>query len=135
MTHTASRRLGAFAAAGALSAGALVALAAPAANAGIATNAYNCVNAVAGTIPVSVVTDVTLPPTAPAGFDVPADLLDVKNKVTIPNQAKALFTSFGVTSVDMTDFKLTLGDGLRRRRRARGRPGRVRRQRQRHVHR
>ncbi|WP_107765070.1 Ig-like domain repeat protein [Nocardioides terrigena] len=111
MLHTSTRRLGAAVAATALSAGALVAVSAPAANAGMATNNYLCVNAVAGTIPVNVVTDVTLPPTAPAGFDVPADLLDVKNKVTIPNQAKALFTQFGVTKVDMTDFKLTLGEG------------------------
>ncbi|PUA81933.1 Ig-like domain repeat protein [Nocardioides currus] len=111
MLHTSSRRLGAAVAATALSAGALVTLATPAANAGVATNAYNCVNALAGTVPVGVATDVTLPPTAPAGFDVPADLLDVKNKVTIPNQAKALFTQFGVTNLDMTDYKLTLGDG------------------------
>lgn len=112
MLHTSTRRLGSAVAATALGAGALVAMAAPAANAGVATNSYSCVNAVAGTIPVAVATDVTLPPTAPAGFDVPADLLDVKNKVTIPNQAKALFTQFGVTKVDMTDFKLTLGEGL-----------------------
>jgi hypothetical protein len=111
MLHTASRRLGAVAATSALTAGALVALTAPAATAGVATNNYSCVNAVAGTIPVNVVTDVTLPPTAAAGFDVPADLLDVKNKVTIPNQAKALFTQFGVTKVDMTSFQLTLGEG------------------------
>lgn len=111
MLHTATRRLGAVAAAGALSAGALVAMTAPVANAGVASNGYSCVNPVVGTIPVGVVTDVTLPPTAPAGFDVPADLLDVKNKVTIPNQAKAQFTAYGVTKVDMTDFRLTLGEG------------------------
>lgn len=112
MLHTSTRRLGAAVAASALSAGALVAMAAPAANADMATNSYNCVNAVAGTIPVTVATDVALPPTAPAGFDVPVDLLDVKNKVTVPDQARELFTQFGVTSVDMTDFKLTLGEGL-----------------------
>jgi hypothetical protein len=111
MLHTSTRRFSSALAATALSAGALVALAAPAANAGVATNGYLCVNAVAGTIPVNVVTDVTLPPTTAAGFDVPADLLDLKNKVTIPNQAKTLFTQFGVTKVDMTDFRLTLGDG------------------------
>ncbi|MEO5666351.1 MAG: DUF6801 domain-containing protein, partial [Nocardioides sp.] len=110
MLHTSSLRLGAAVAATALGASALVTMAAPAANAGVATNNYSCVNAVAGTFPVNVATDVTLPPTAPAGFDVPADLLDMKNKVTIPNQAKDLFTQFGVTKVDMTDYKLTLGD-------------------------
>ncbi|MCW2833055.1 MAG: hypothetical protein JWN68_1008 [Nocardioides sp.] len=99
------------AAAGAVGALAFSALAiAPAANAGVATNGYLCVNAVAGTVPVTVATDVTLPPTAPAGFDVPADLLDVKNKVTISNADKGKFTAFGVTKVDMTDYKLTLGD-------------------------
>lgn len=99
------------AAAGAVGALAFSALAiAPAANAGVATNNYLCVNAVAGTVPVNVVTDVTLPPEAPAGFDVPADLLDFKNKVTISNADKGKFAAFGVTKVDMTDFKLTVGD-------------------------
>jgi len=103
-----SRSLAA-AAVSAVALGGAVVAASPA-QAAPATNSYSCASP-AGTFTVGVTTDVPmLPPTAPAGFDVPAEFLDVTNKVTIPKEAYDLFTGFGVTEMDMTDYRLTLGE-------------------------
>jgi hypothetical protein len=112
MLHTASRRLGAAVAATALSAGALVTIAAPAANAAPATTIYSCgITGVAGPYNVTVTTDVPgLPTFVPAGLDVPAGLLNVTNKVTIPKAARDLFVGLSVTKVDLPDMALTVGD-------------------------
>lgn len=112
MLHTATRRLGAVAAAGALSAGALVAMTAPAAQAAPATTVYSCgITGIAGPYNVTVTTDVPgLPTFVPAGLDVPAGLLNVTNKVTIPKAARDLFVGLQVTKVDIPDMALTVGD-------------------------
>jgi Bacterial Ig-like domain (group 3) len=112
MLHTASRRLGAVVAAGALSAGALVAMTAPAAQAAPATTTYSCgITGVAGPYNVVVTTDVPgLPSFVPAGLDVPAGLLNVTNKVVIPKAARDLFASLQVTKVDLPDMALEVGD-------------------------
>jgi hypothetical protein len=112
MLHSASRRLGAAVAATALSAGALVTMTAPAANAAPATTIYSCgITGVAGPYNVTVTTDVPgLPTFVPAGLDVPAGLLNVTNKVTIPKAARDLFVGLSVTKVDLPDMALTVGD-------------------------
>jgi hypothetical protein len=112
MLHTATRRLGAVVATGALSAGALVGMTAPAANAAPATTTYSCgIPTIAGPYNVVVTTDVPgLPTFVPAGLDVPAGLLNVTNKVTIPKAARDLFVGLQVTKVDILDMALTVGD-------------------------
>lgn len=112
MLHNASRRLGAVAAAGALSAGALVALAAPTATAATASTTYTCgITGVAGPYNVTVATDVPgLPTFVPAGLDVPAGLLTVTNKVTIPKAARDLFVGLQVTKIDLPDVALNVGE-------------------------
>lgn len=112
MLHTSTRRLGAAVAATALSAGALVAVSAPAAQAAPATTIYSCgITGVAGPYNVTVTTDVPgLPTFVPAGLDVPAGLLNVTNKVTIPKAARDLFVGLSVTKVDLPDMALIVGD-------------------------
>ena len=107
------RRTLAAGAASAVALGGVVAMASTA-SAGVATNTYSCSNPAIGggqPFPVTVATDVTLPPTAPAGFDVPANLLEMKNKVTIPAQVAQTLGQFQVKSLDLNDYKLTLADG------------------------
>ena len=72
MLHTASRRLGAVAAAGALTAGALVALSAPAATAATASTTYTCTFPSLGARDIPVSITATLPAAANAGLDAPA---------------------------------------------------------------
>jgi hypothetical protein len=105
MLHTATRRLGAVAAAGALSAGALVAMAAPAANAATAATTYTCTFPSLGARDIPVSITATLPPAANAGLDAPA--IPVLLGVTLPGDvvdaAKGLFgaTTIGGFSNDM----------------------------------
>lgn len=105
MLHTASRRLGAVAAAGALSAGALVAIAAPAATAATASTTYTCTFPSLGARDIPVSITATLPAAANAGLDAPA--IPVLLSVTLPGDvvdaAKGLFqaTSIGGFSNDM----------------------------------
>lgn len=105
MLHTASRRLGALAAAGALSAGALVALAAPGAQAATAATTFTCTFPALGARDIPVAITATLPAEAPAGLDAPA--IPVLLNVTLPGDvvdaAKGLFgaTSLGGLSNDM----------------------------------
>jgi hypothetical protein len=112
MLHTASRRLGAVVATGALSAGALVAMTAPAAQAAPATTNYSCgITGLVGPYIVTITTDVPgLPTFVPAGLDVPAGLLNVTNKVTIPKAARDTFVGLQVTKVDLPDVALDAGD-------------------------
>jgi hypothetical protein len=99
MLHTASRRLGAVVATGALSAGALVAMAVPAAQAATAATTYTCTFPLLGAkdIPVSIST--TLPPAANAGLDAPA--IPVLLSVTLPGDVvdAAKSPGFGATSI------------------------------------
>jgi hypothetical protein len=105
MLHTASRRLGAVAAAGALSAGALVALAAPTATAATASTTYTCTFPSLGARDIPVSITATLPAAANAGLDAPA--IPVLLSVTLPGDvvdaAKGLFqaTTIGGFSNDM----------------------------------
>lgn len=105
MIHTAPRRLGAVAAAGALSVGALVALAAPAAQAATAATTYTCTFPSLGARDIPVSITATLPPAANAGLDAPA--IPVLLSVTLPGDvvdaAKGLFgaTTIGGFSNDM----------------------------------
>ena len=105
MLHTASRRLGAVAAAGALGAGALVAMAAPAATAATASTTYTCNFPALGARDIPVAITATLPPAANAGLDAPA--IPVLLSVTLPGDvvdaAKGLFgaNSIGGFSNDM----------------------------------
>ncbi|HEX5918011.1 MAG TPA: DUF6801 domain-containing protein [Nocardioides sp.] len=82
MLHNASRRLGAVAAAGALSAGALVALAAPTATAATASTTYTCTFPSLGARDIPVSITATLPAAANAGLDAPA--IPVLLSVTLP---------------------------------------------------
>ena len=105
MLHTASRRLGAVAAAGALGAGALIALSAPAATATTASAVYTCIFPSLGARDIPVSITATLPPAANAGLDAPA--IPVLLAVTLPGDvvdaAKGFFgaTSIGGFSNDM----------------------------------
>jgi hypothetical protein len=105
MLHTATRRLGAVAAAGALSAGALVAMTATAATAATASTTYTCTFPSLGARDIPVAITATLPPAANAGLDAPA--IPVLLSVTLPGDvvdaAKGLFgaTSIGGFSNDM----------------------------------
>jgi hypothetical protein len=105
MLHIASRRLGAVAAAGALTAGALVALVAPAATAATASTTYTCTFPSLGARDIPVSITATLPAAANAGLDAPA--IPVLLSVTLPGDvvdaAKGLFqaTSIGGFSNDM----------------------------------
>ncbi|CUR60755.1 exported hypothetical protein [metagenome] len=105
MLHTASRRLGAVAAASALTAGALVALAAPAATAATAATTYTCTFPALGARDIPVSITASLPAAANAGLDAPA--IPVLLSVTLPGDvvdaAKGLFqaTSLGGFSNDM----------------------------------
>ena len=105
MLHTATRRLGAVAAAGALSAGALVALTAPAATAATASTTFTCTFPSLGARDIPVAITATLPAAANAGLDAPA--IPVLLSVTLPGDvvdaAKGLFgaTSIGGFSNDM----------------------------------
>lgn len=105
MSHTAFRRLGAIAAAGALSTGALVAMTAPAATAATAATTFTCTFPALGARDIPVAITATLPATAPAGLDAPA--IPVLLNVTLPGDvvdaAKGLFgaTSLGGFSNDM----------------------------------
>jgi len=105
MLHTASRRLGAVAAAGALGAGALVALATPAAQAATAATTYTCTFPSLGARDIPVSITATLPPAANAGLDAPA--IPVLLSVTLPGDvvdaARGLFgaTTIGGFSNDM----------------------------------
>jgi len=105
MLHTASRRLGAVAAAGALTAGAMVALAAPTATAATASTTYTCTFPALGARDIPVAITATLPAAANAGLDAPS--IPVLLSVTLPGDvvdaAKGLFqaTSIGGFSNDM----------------------------------
>ncbi|MBD3925203.1 Ig-like domain repeat protein [Nocardioides cavernae] len=105
MFHNASRRLGAVAAAGALTAGALVALAAPTATAATASTTYTCTFPSLGARDIPVSITATLPTAANAGLDAPA--IPVLLSVTLPGDvvdaAKGLFqaTTIGGFSNDM----------------------------------
>lgn len=105
MLHNASRRLGAVAAAGALTAGALVALAAPTATAATASTTYTCTFPSLGARDIPVSITATLPAAANAGLDAPA--IPVLLSVTLPGDvvdaAKGLFqaTTIGGFSNDM----------------------------------
>jgi hypothetical protein len=105
MLHTATRRLGAVVAAGALSAGALVAMTAPAANAATVAATYTCNFPSLGAKDIPVGITATLPSAANAGLDAPA--IPVLLSVTLPADvvaaAKGLFqaTSIGGFSNDM----------------------------------
>ncbi len=105
MLHTASRRLGAVAAAGALTAGALVALSSPAATAATASTTYTCTFPSLGARDIPVSITATLPAAANAGLDAPA--IPVLLSVTLPGDvvdaAKGLFqaTTIGGFSNDM----------------------------------
>ena len=117
MFNTASRRLGAVAAAGALGAGALVAMAAPAATAATASTAYTCTFPSLGARDIPVSITATLPAAANAGLDAPA--IPVLLSVTLPGDivdaAKGLFgaTTIGGFSNDMvaTLDELSSSDG------------------------
>jgi len=98
MLKTASRRLGAAAAAGALTAGALVALAAPAANAATASTTYTCAFPLLGAKDIPVAITATLPGAANAGLDAPA--IPVLLSVTLPaDVVTAAKTNFQATSI------------------------------------
>jgi hypothetical protein len=105
MLHTATRRLGAVVAAGALSAGALVAMTAPAANAATVAATYTCSFPSLGAKDIPVGITATLPSAANAGLDAPA--IPVLLSVTLPADvvaaAKGLFgaTTIGGFSKDM----------------------------------
>ena len=105
MLHIASRRLGAVAAAGALTAGALVALSSPAATAATASTTYTCTFPSLGARDIPVSITATLPAAANAGLDAPA--IPVLLSVTLPGDvvdaAKGLFqaTTIGGFSNDM----------------------------------
>ena len=105
MLHNASRRLGAVAAAGALTAGALVALSSPAATAATASTTYTCTFPSLGARDIPVSITATLPAAANAGLDAPA--IPVLLSVTLPGDvvdaAKGLFqaTTIGGFSNDM----------------------------------
>jgi hypothetical protein len=105
MLHTASRRLGAVAAAGALTAGALVALAAPTATAATASTTYTCTFPSLGARDIPVSITATLPAAANAGLDAPS--IPVLLGVTLPGDvvdaARGLFqaTTIGGFSNDM----------------------------------
>jgi len=100
-----SRRLGAAAAAGALTAGALVALAAPAATAATASTTFTCTFPSLGARDIPVAITATLPAAANAGLDAPAIpvLLSVTLPADVVNAARGLFgaTSIGGFSNDM----------------------------------
>lgn len=104
MLHTASRRLGAVVAAGALGAGAFVAMATPA-QAVTANTTFTCTFPALGAKDIPVAITATLPATANAGFDAPAIpvLLDVTLPGDVVDAAKGLFqaTSIGGFSNDM----------------------------------
>ncbi len=105
MFNTASRRLGAVAAAGALGASAIVALAAPAATAATASTTYTCAFPSLGARDIPVSITATLPAAANAGLDAPS--IPVLLSVTLPGDivdaAKGLFgaTTIGGFSNDM----------------------------------
>lgn len=112
--HTLVRRGLAAGAGSALVLGALAATA-PTASATPATNVYACGNTGLGVAPfdVTVTSDVpelALFPSVTAGAKVPAGYLSLNNKVTIPASAAALFTSFGVSKLDMTGYAISVGD-------------------------
>lgn len=107
--NTLPRRLASAGAVGALAAVALVPATAQAAP---ATTAYTCgIPNLAGPYDVSIVTDVPGLPTTGigAGTDVPADLLAVTNKVTVPKAARDLMAGGGYTTINIPDFTLTAG--------------------------
>jgi hypothetical protein len=98
MLHTAPRRLGAVAAAAALSTGALVGLAAPAAQAATAATTYTCTFPILGArdIPVSITAN--LPAATNAGLDAPS--IPVLLSVTLPGDVvEAAKASFGATTI------------------------------------
>ncbi len=99
MSHTATRRLGAVVAAGALGAGALVALAAPAAQAATAATTYTCTFPLLGAKDIPVSITATLPPAANAGLDAPA--IPVLLSVTLPGDVvdAAKGAPFNATSI------------------------------------
>jgi hypothetical protein len=105
MLHTATRRLGAVVATGALSAGALVGMTAPAANAATVAATYTCNFPSLGAKDIPVGITATLPSAANAGLDAPA--IPVLLSVTLPADvvaaAKGLFgaTTIGGFSKDM----------------------------------
>ena len=105
MLKTASRRLGAVAAAGALTAGALVAIAAPAATAATASTTFTCTFPSLGARDIPVAITATLPAATNAGLDAPAIpvLLSVTLPADVVNAARGLFgaTSIGGFSNDM----------------------------------
>lgn len=98
MLHTASRRLGAVVATGALSAAALVAMSAPAAQAATtAATTYTCTFPLLGAKDIPVSISATLPPAANAGFDAPA--IPVLLSVTLPGDVVDAARGLGATSI------------------------------------
>lgn len=98
MFHNASHRIGALAAASALTAGALVALAAPTATAATASTTYTCTFPLLGAKDIPVSITATLPSAANAGLDAPA--IPVLLSVTLPGDVvDAAKGGFGATSI------------------------------------
>ncbi len=109
--NTLPRHLVSAGAVGALALSALVL--APAAQAAPASTAYECgIAGVAGPYAVSIVTDLPGLPTAGinAGMAVPADLLGVTNKVTVPKAAYQTIVGLGYTTIGMPAFALNVGE-------------------------
>lgn len=108
---TLSRRTAAAGAASALVAGALVGATTTAAQAAPIQNTYSCEG---GSGPFPVVLDSDIPtlagfPTVPAGFDVPAQALEVLNTFTVPSAVITTMEGFGITRLASPDFAGALG--------------------------
>jgi hypothetical protein len=75
---------------------------------------YNCTNPLAPAFSAAVTVDVALlPPTAPAGFPVPAGFLGFDSTFTLDNAtASALSTNFGVTGGKSDDFGTSFGTNV-----------------------
>lgn len=110
--NTLSRRTAAAGAASALVAGALVGATTTAAQAAPIQNTYSC-EGTSGPFPVTLDSDIpTLAgfPTVPAGFDVPAQALEVLNTFTVPSAVITTMQGFGITRLESADFAGNFGN-------------------------
>jgi hypothetical protein len=108
---TPARRLLAAGAVSALAAGTLVATTATTASAAPISNDYICEGST-GPFPMNLSSDIPILAAVPeigAGFDVPAEFLEVQNTVTVPTAVINGLAGLGITRVEAPDFAGTFG--------------------------
>src|SRR4051794_8520930 len=99
--------------AAALATAGLIGVTGPSASAAtVVTTTYNCTTPFGSSFSADVDVDITVPPTAPAGFPVPAGLLSFNSHFVVDNAVAQGLGMAGVASGKSDDFAAAFGSTL-----------------------